>query len=68
MKIAESKTGRKHWKKEQFLLFPQCFQKTCTPDMLKPVLVWERVKVGFILSSESTKSLDKYNPLANDKF
>ena len=29
---------------EQFLLFPQCFQKTCTADTLKPGLVWERVK------------------------
>ena len=29
---------------EQFLLFPQCFQKTCTVDMLKPGLVWERIK------------------------
>ena len=27
---------------EQFLLFPQCFQKTCTTDTLKPGLVWER--------------------------
>ena len=31
---------------EQFLLFPQCFQKTYTADTLKPGLVWERVK-GF---------------------
>ena len=29
---------------EQFLLFPQCFQKTCTADTWKPGLVWERVK------------------------
>ena len=29
---------------EQFLLFPQCFQKTCTADTLKPGLVWERIK------------------------
>ena len=28
---------------EQFLLFPQCFQKTCTAGALKPGLVWERV-------------------------
>ena len=28
---------------EQFLLFPQCFQKTCTADTLKPGLDWERV-------------------------
>ena len=35
------------WKKEkleQFLLFPQCFQKTCTADTLKPGLIWESVK------------------------
>ena len=31
---------------EQFLLFPQCFQKICTADTLKPGLVWERVNVG----------------------
>ena len=30
---------------EQFLLFPQCFQKTCTADTLKPGLAWERVKI-----------------------
>ena len=29
---------------EQFLLFPQCFQKTCTTDTWKPGLVWERVE------------------------
>ena len=42
--------GRKHCGKrknarhEKFLLFSQCFQKTCTPDTYKPGLVWERVK------------------------
>ena len=30
---------------EQFLLFPQCFQKTCIADTKKPGLVWERVKL-----------------------
>ena len=30
---------------EQFLLFPQCFQKTHTADTLKPELVWERVNL-----------------------
>ena len=41
--------GKTLWKKreiaryEQFLLFPQCFQRTCTADMQKPGLVWERV-------------------------
>ena len=29
---------------EQFLLFPQCFQKTFTADTSKTVLVWERVE------------------------
>ena len=29
---------------EQFLLFPQCFQKTYTAE--KPVLIWERVKIA----------------------
>ena len=32
---------------DQFLLFPQCFQKTSTADTQKPGLVWERVKRGF---------------------
>ena len=27
---------------EQFLLFPQCFQKTCTTDTYKTGLVWEK--------------------------
>ena len=33
---------------QQFLLFLQCFQKTCTEDILKPGLVWERVKEGLL--------------------
>ena len=45
--------GRKHCEKrgkgeiacyEKFLIFSQCFQKTSTSDMLKPGLVWGRVK------------------------
>ena len=28
---------------EQFLLFPQCFQKTFPADTWKPGLAWERV-------------------------
>ena len=28
---------------EQFLLFPQCFQKTCFPEASKSVIVWEWV-------------------------
>ena len=43
---------------KQFLLFPQCFQKTCTVDMWKPGLVWERVKpitVEFVLIANASK-------------
>ena len=31
---------------EQFLLFPQCFQKACFPGTSKGVTVWEWVKFG----------------------
>ena len=31
---------------EQFLLFPQCFQKVCFPGSSKGVTVWEWVKVS----------------------
>ena len=30
---------------EQFLLFPQCFQKAGTADTKKTGLVWERMKL-----------------------
>ena len=30
---------------EQFLLFPQCFQKACFPGASKDVTVWEWVKL-----------------------
>ena len=30
---------------EQFLLFPQCFQKACFPRASKGVIVWEWVKI-----------------------
>ena len=32
---------------EQFLLFPQCFQKACFAGASKGVIVWEWVKKGF---------------------
>ena len=31
---------------EQFLLFPQCFQKACFPGASKGVVVWEWVKTS----------------------
>ena len=34
---------------EQFLLFPQCFQKACFPGALKGVIVWEWIKEGNML-------------------
>ena len=36
---------------EQFLLFPQCFQKACFPGVSKGVIVWEWVKY-FLLVAE----------------
>ena len=40
---------------EQFLLFPQCFQKTCAADTSKLGLVWERVNMvcGYCLEVPS---------------
>ena len=35
---------------EQFLLFPQCFQKACFPGASKGIIVWEWVKIGHRLS------------------
>ena len=32
---------------EQFLIFPQCFQKTCFPGASKGVIVWEWVNTCF---------------------
>ena len=47
---------------EQFLLFPQCFQKACFPGASKGVIVWEWVN--------SIKILDvtKLTTFAEDKF
>ena len=35
---------------EQFLLFPQCFQKACFPGESKGVIVWEWVKETLVVS------------------
>ena len=34
---------------EQFLLFPQCFQKACFPGVSKGVIVWEWLKKNALL-------------------
>ena len=36
---------------EQFLLFPQCFQKAYFPEASKGVIVWEWVKEFLLLTS-----------------
>ena len=43
---------------EQFLLFPQCFQKACFPGVSKGVIVWEWVKLLVLgmLAFESASS------------
>ena len=45
---------------KQFLLFPQCFQKACFPEVSKGVIVWEWVKP---VQSDSMG----FNPVPNDK-
>ena len=38
---------------EQFLLFPQCFQKACFPGASKGVIVWEYVnQIDKLLTSD----------------
>ena len=43
---------------EQFLLFPQCFQKACFQGASKGVIVWEWVKILKI----STFKILQHNP------
>ena len=38
---------------EQFLLFPQCFQKDCFPGASKGVIVWEWVKFKIVVRKKS---------------
>ena len=40
---------------EQFLLFPQCFQKACFPGTSQGVIVWEWVKGTFCYFSSNLK-------------
>ena len=47
---------------EQFLLFPQCFQKACFPEASKGVIVWEWVNplpdMQILGSSDSAANKD----------
>ena len=45
---------------EQFLLFPQCFQKACFPGASKGVIVWEWVKQQNL--SETSVKRTKFFP------
>ena len=46
---------------EQFLFFPQCFQKACFPGASKGVIVWEWVKIHFLLTKLRNRTLNAYS-------
>ena len=50
---------------EQFLLFPQCFQKACFPGASKGVIVWDWVLINLrrIHSSMQVSELSVIQPL-----
>ena len=50
---------------EEFLLFPQCFQKACFPGASKDVIVWEWVKMLSAICSnlDQSKILSSVNGL-----
>ena len=48
-KLVENTVGKGEIARyEQFLLFPQCFQKVCFPRASKGVVVWESVNHEFM--------------------
>ena len=49
---------------EQFLLFPQCFQKACFPEASKGVIVWEWVKS---LPNDKNLELTELEEFADNK-
>ena len=49
---------------KQFLLFPQCFQKSCFPGTSKGVIVWEWVNS---LPNDKTLDVAKLKALADDE-
>ena len=66
---------------EQFLLFPQCFQKACFPGVSKGVVLWDWVNIeksgeqdnktflGMVDKYEFLSfEIQKVNPFPNDKF
>ena len=57
---------------EQFLHFPQCFQKACFPGASKGIIVWEWVMVitnNFSLDIQKLLFLSSdFSPLTSDTF
>ena len=51
---------------EQFLVFPQCFQKACFPGASKGVIVWEWVKPNYLAMSSKIFSFSY--PTINKNF
>ena len=51
---------------EQFLLFPQCFQKACFPEASKGVIVWEWVN-DKTWQIEADKSCNDDKTLSNSR-
>ena len=44
---------------EQFLLFPQCFQRLVLQTRIKPVTVWEKVN-KIVENINKKKNVDKF--------
>ena len=54
---------------EQFLLFPQCFQKACFPGASKGVIVWEWVKIkSNTFPNDNISDLSQLKEFADDNF
>ena len=65
-KLAENTVGKGEIPRyEQFLLFPQCFQKACFPGASKGVNVWEWVKTMITISSMSLLMTLRKKPFEN---
>ena len=64
-KLVENTVGKGEIARyEQFLLFPQCFQKVCFPGASKGVIVWEWVKYS---ANDTNDEGSKLKVFANDK-
>ena len=53
---------------EQFLLFPQCFLKTCFPGASEGVNMWKWVNRDLFFPFSFYPSFLMFNPFSNDKF